>query len=167
VTDPYEHGFEVAQRRRLHLPLDPPPESRKRWQRPGRLGWQVLVVALGVVVLLAVGRAITARNATRLKPSCSQLQLAVAETSVVSRGAGLLHWAVTGPAGMTFQVAIEPPGGRSHAQISPAQVMPAQCLARGQFGVLVPAGRYTVVYIRRHGQVDERVGARPVTVTNR
>ena len=48
MTDPYEHGFEVAQRRRLDLPPEPTKEERKRWQRPGRVGWQVIVFALGV-----------------------------------------------------------------------------------------------------------------------
>jgi hypothetical protein len=167
VTDPYEHGFEVAQRRRLDLPLEPPPEERKRWQRPGRLGWQVVVVALGVVVLLAVGRAVTARNATGLKASCSRLQLAVAEKTVRSRGPELLHWAVTGPKGIRFMVAIQPPDGLLHAQISPTQTMPGGCIARGQFGVLVPPGRYEVVFMRLDGEAAERIAQRPLTVTSR
>ena len=166
MTDPYEHGFEVAQRRRLDLPPEPLiPPDRKRWQRPGRLGWQVIVVALAVVVLLGIGRAVTARNATGLKADCSRLQLAVAEKSLTSRGPQLLHWAVTGPKGTRFQVAIQPPDGLVHAQLSPAQTMSDGCLARGQFGVLVPPGSYQVVYLRLDGQAVQRIAARPVKVT--
>ena len=168
MTDPYEHGFEVAQRRRMHLPPEPlTSPGRGRWQRPGRVGWQVLLVALGVVVLLAVGRAVTARNATGLKADCSRLQLATAETSVQSRGPQLLHWAVTGPRGTRFQVAIQPPDGLLHAQFSPAQSMPGGCLARGQFGVLVPPGRYEVVYLRLDGKVMQQIAQRALTVTSR
>jgi hypothetical protein len=170
VTDPFEHGFEVAQRRRLNLPPEPPPEDRKRWQRPTRLGWQVIVVALGVVVLLAVGRAVTARNATGLKGDCKKVQLAVAEKSVQSRGAGLLHWAATAPAGTRFVVAIDSLGGdaNGHAQVTPTQTMGSGCLAHGQFGVLVPPGRYNVSVYRAVGApvpVEERLASRSVTVT--
>jgi hypothetical protein len=165
VTDPYEHGFEVAQRRRLNLPVDPPAEHRKRWQRPGRLGWQVLVVALGVVVLLAIGRAMTARNATGLKADCNRAQLAVAEKTVVSRGPALLHWAATAPSGTRFFVAITPVGSSTPAQATPMETMTGKCLARGEFGVLVAPGRYVVRLIRLVGPTETTVASRPVTVT--
>ena len=170
MTDPYEHGFEVAQRRRLDLPPEPLHDEHKRWQRPGRVGWQVLVVALGVVVLLAVGRAVTSRNATGLKADCSRFQLAVAEKSVTSRGSTLLHWAVTAPAGTHFTVAIDNPQGgpNPHAQDTPLQTMGHECLARGQFGVLVPPGHYNVSLNRPVGgpvPAEERMAYRSVTVT--
>ena len=170
MTDPYEHGFEVAQRRRLNLPPEPPPQVRKRWQRPGRIGWQVIVVALGVVVLLAVGRAVTARNATGLKADCSKFQIAVAEKTVRSRGPELLHWAVTAPAGSHFTVAIDRPAGgpNGHEQGTPLQTMDRDCLAKGQFGVLVPPGRYYVSVNRPVGgppPAEERMAYRTVTVT--
>jgi hypothetical protein len=167
VSDPYEHGFEVAQRRRLDLPVEPPPQEHRRWQRPGRLGWQVVVAALGVVALLAIGRAVTARNATGLKPNCSRLALAVAEKTVQSHGPALLHWAATGPKGTKFIVAIEPSDGLARAQVSPDQVMPGGCLAHGQFGVLVPPGDYDVVLMRLDGKAAQQVAHRPVTVTGR
>lgn len=170
MTDPYEHGFEVVQRRRLNLPPEPPPEERKRWQRPSRVGWQVIIVALGVVVLLAVGRAVTSRNATGLKPDCTRFQIAVAEKSVTSRGSTLLHWAVTAPAGTHFTVAIDKPQGgpNGHEQDTPLQTMGRECLAHGQFGVLVPPGRYNVSLVRPLGgpaSVEERMAYRTVTVT--
>lgn len=169
MTDPYEHGFEVAQRRRLDLPTDPIRDERKRWQRPGRIGWQVILVALGVVVLLAVGRAVTARNATHLRADCTRFQLAIAETSLQSRGAGLLHWAVTAPAGTRFVVAIDrPPGGDGrHEQVTPVETMGSGCLAHGQFGVLVPPGSYQVGLVRevQPGDRQERMASRRLTVT--
>jgi hypothetical protein len=167
VTDPYEHGFEVAQRRRLNLPPEPPPEDRKRWQRPSRIGWQVIVVALAVVVLLAIGRAVSSRNATGLKADCSRFQIAVAEKSVTSRGSTLLHWAVTAPAGTRFTVSIDRPGGdqNAHAQETPTQTMGTGCLAHGQFGVLVPPGQYDVSLVRPNGAAEERMAFRSVTVT--
>ena len=170
MTDPYEQGFEVAQRRRLNLPPEPPPEERKRWQRPSRIGWQVIVVALGVVVLLAIGRAVTSRNATGLKADCTRFQIAVAEKSVTSRGSTLLHWAVTAPAGTHFTVAIDKPAGSvtGHEQQTPLQTMSRDCLAHGQLGVLVPPGRYNVSLVRPVGgpvPVEERMAYRPVTVT--
>lgn len=165
MSDPYEHGFEAARRRRLDLPPELPPERRSRWQRPGRLGWQVLVVALGVVVLLAVGRAVTARNATGLSADCSRLQLAVAEKSVPSKRAQLLHWAATGPKGLRYTVAIVSTERTGRTQTTAVQTMPAGCLAHGQFGVLVPPGRYDVVLTRVDAASSVRVAQRPVTVT--
>jgi hypothetical protein len=171
MTDPFEHGFEVAQRRRLNLPPDLPPDlppgHRKRWQRPSRISWQVIVVALGVVVLLAIGRAVTSRNATGLKADCTKFQLAVAEKSLTSRGAALLHWAATAPAGTRFTVTIDRPDGDSngHAQQTPTQTMGRGCLAHGQFGVLVPPGRYNVSLVRPVGAAEERMAFRQVTVT--
>jgi hypothetical protein len=169
VTDPFEHGFEVAQRRRLDLPLEPMRDERRRWQRPGRIGWQVIVAALGVVVLVAVGRAATARNATGLKANCAKFQIAVGEKSVPSRGATLLHWAVTAPADTRFAVAIDRPGGdaNGHAQVAPVQTMGKGCLAHGQFGVLVPPGSYLLSLLREVGpaNAEERMAFRAVTVT--
>ena len=169
MTDPFERGFEVAQRRRLDLPPEPTKDERKRWQRPGRLGWQVIVGALGLVLLVAIGRAVTARNATGLKADCKRFQLAVGEKTVASRGPTLLHWAVTAPAGTRFIVAIAKPGGsaQGQAQGTHEQVMSGECLAHGQFGVLVPPGHY-VVELRRvvdPGNVEERLAFRDVTVT--
>jgi hypothetical protein len=167
VTDPYEHGFEVAQRRRLNLPPEPPPEQRKRWQRPSRIGWQVIVVALGVVVLLAIGRAATSRNATGLKADCSRYQVAVAEKSLTSRGSTLLHWAATAPAGTRFTVAINTLTGAvtDHKQVTSAQTMGRGCLAHGQFAVLVPPGHYAVVLVRVDGTTEQQRASRSVTVT--
>jgi len=169
VTDPFEHGFEVAQRRRLDLPLEPMQDERRRWQRPGRIGWQVIVAALAVVVLVAVGKAATARNSTGLKANCAKFQLAAGEKSVPSRGATLLHWAATAPAGTRFVVAIDRPGGdaNGHAQVTPVQTMAKGCLAHGQFGVLVPAGRYRLTLLREvaPANAEELMAFRPVTVT--
>jgi len=170
VTDPFERGFESAQRRRLDLPPEPTSEERKRWQRPGRLGWQVILIALGVVVLLAVGRAVTARNATGLHANCAKFQLAVAEKSVPSRGATLLHWAVTAPAGTRFVVSLNRPGvslDRGDQQSSREVTMSSKCLAHGQFGVLVPPGRYELSLLRvgLPGGVVQRQAVHPVTVT--
>ena len=168
MTDPFERGFEVAQRRRLDLPPEPTQDDRKRWQRPGRLGWQVIVIALGVVVLLAIGRSVTARNATGLKADCTKFQLAVGEKSVVSRGPALLHWAVTAPVGSRYVVAISKPEGSVNGQQQGTreQVMGKDCLARGQFGVLVPPGRYLVELLRvvKPG-AEQRMASRGVTVT--
>ena len=168
MTDPFERGFEVAQRRRLDLPPEPTDE-RKRWQRPGRIGWQVIVGALAVVLLLAVGRAVTARNATGLKADCTRMQLAVAEKSVQSRGSSLLHWAVTAPAGTRFAVSINPrgPSVNGAEQSTPEQTMSKGCLAHGQFGVLVPPGSYRVNLVRGStpGNIEQRVAFRDVTVT--
>ena len=169
MTDPFEHGFEVAQRRRQELPPEPTKEERKRWQRPGRVGWPVVLVALGAVIVLAVGRATTARNATHLKADCARYQIAVAEASVQSRGAGLLHWAVTAPAGAAYVVAIDPVAGSStgRGQSTPVQTMGSGCLAHGQFGVLVPPGRYQVALVRPQGGAEQRMAFRTVTVTRR
>ena len=169
MTDPFEHGFEVAQRRRLDLPLEPINDERRRWQRPGRIGWQVIVAALGVVVLVAIGRSVTARNATGLKANCTKFQLAAGEKSVPSRSATLLHWAATAPAGTRFVVAIDRAGSAAtaHAQATPVQTMGSGCLAHGQFGVLVPPGSYRLTLIRAGdaANADEPVASRPVTVT--
>jgi hypothetical protein len=167
VTDPFEHGFEVAQRRRLDLPPEPTKEERKRWQRPGRTGWQVIVFALAIVLLLSIGKAVTARNATGLKGDCSRFQLAVAEKSVQSRGAALLHWATTAPAGTRFVVAIDKTGApvTEHEQATPPQTMPSGCLAHGQFGVLVPPGTYRVDVFTSEGVLDRLVASHTVTVT--
>ena len=169
MTDPFERGFDSAQRRRLDLPPEPTKDERKRWQRPGRLGWQVIVGALGVVLLLSIGRAVTARNATGLKADCKRFQLAVGEKSVVSRGPTLLHWAVTAPVGTRYVVAIAKPGGSAHGQEQGTreQVMGSGCLAHGQFGVLVPPGHYLVELLRvgNPGNVEERMAFRDVTVT--
>ena len=170
MTDPYEHGFEVAQRRRLDLPPEPTKEERKRWQRPGRVGWQVIVFALGVVVLVAVGKAVTARNATGLKADCTKFQLAVAEKSVQSRSSTLLHWAVTAPAGTRFVVSINPRGASftdPRQQSTQDLTMSKDCLARGQFGVLVPPGSYQVNLLRvvNPGNAEQRMAFRDVTVT--
>jgi hypothetical protein len=165
VSDPYEHGFEVAQRRRLDLPPEPEPERHSRWQRPGRVGWQVLVVLLGIVVLVAIGRAMTARNATNLRADCTHMRLAVAEDSVVSRGSSLLHWAATAPSGTRFVVAIDPAGSARHAQVTPAQSMGGGCLARGEFGVLVPPGDYDVTLLRLDGDTETKMATRSVSVT--
>ena len=169
MTDPFEHGFEVAQRRRLDLPPEPTKDERKRWQRPGRLGWQVIVGALGLVLLVAIGKAVTARNATGLKADCKRFQLAVGEKTVASRGPTLLHWAVTAPAGTRFIVAIAKPGGSAQGQEQGTreQVMGSGCLVHGQFGVLVPPGHYLVELLRvvDPGNVEERLAFRDVTVT--
>ena len=169
MTDPFEHGFEVAQRRRLDLPLEPINDERRRWQRPGRIGWQVIVAALAVVVLVAVGKAVTARNATGLKANCAKFQLAAGEKSVPSRSATLLHWAATAPAGTRFVVAIDRAGAEAptHAQAKPVQTMSSGCLAHGQFGVLVPPGSYRLSLLRAGGtgNADQPMASRPVTVT--
>lgn len=169
MTDQFEQGFEAAQRRRLNLPPELPPEQHKRWQRPGRVGWQVILVALGFVLLLAVGRAVSARNATGLKADCAKFQLAVADSSVRSRGSTLLQWAATAPAGTRFVVGIDRPGGSvtAHEQVTPVQTMTKDCLAHGQFGVLVPPGRYLLALYRevQPGNVEERMALRDVTVT--
>ena len=122
MTDPYERGFEVARRGRLDLPPEPTRDERTRWQRPG---WQVTLLALGVVVLLAVGKSVTARNATGLKANCAKFQLAVAEKSVPSHGDSPLHWAATAPAGTRFVVAIDKPAGSAngHEQVTRVETM--------------------------------------------
>jgi hypothetical protein len=167
VTDPFERGFDVAQRRRLDLPPEPAKDERRRWQRPGRLGWQVIVGALGLVLLFAIGKAATARNATGLKADCTRFQIAVAEKSVPSRSATLLHWAVTSPAGTRFVVAIDTTSGSSpaHAQAAPGETMGKGCLSHGQFGVLVPPGTYRVDLLTVGGVLDKLVASRAVTVT--
>ena len=167
MTDPFERGFELAQRRRLDLPLEPSEQERKRWQRPGQFGWQVIVGALGLVLLVAIGKAVTSRNATGLKADCSRMQLSVAEKTVPTRGATLLHWAVTAPAGTRFVVGIDSATGdvNGHAQATPEQAMSKGCLAHGQFGVLVPPGTYRVVLVRVSGALQERVASKSVTVT--
>ena len=168
MTDPYEHGFEVAQRRRLHLPPEPMvPPGNKRWQRPGRVGWQTLVVTLGVVVLIAIGRAVTAQHATGLKANCSREQISIAEKSVQSRGSALLHWAVTAAPGTRFVVAIDRPEGsvNAHEQATTEQSMSKGCLAEGQFGVLVPPGTYNVSLVLFDGAAERRAAFRTVTVT--
>src|SRR3954470_13646923 len=110
--------------------------GRLRRPGPGRIGCEVIVAALGVVVLVAVGRAATARNATGLKANCAKFQIAIGEKSVPSRGATLLHWAVTAPAGTPYVVAIDRPGGsvNGHEQATREAAMGSGCLARGQFG---------------------------------
>lgn len=169
MTDPFERGFEVAQRRRLDLPPEPTHGERKRWQRPSRFSWQVIVGALGLVVLVAIGKAVTARNATGLKADCTKFQLAVAEKSVQSRSSTLLHWAVTAPAGTRFVVAISKPGGSATGQEQGIeQSMGKGCLAHGQFGVLVPPGHYLVELLRvvNPGNVEQRMAFRDITVTS-
>ena len=169
MTDPFERGFESAQRRRLDLPPEPTQDERKRWQRPGRLGWQVIVVALGVVVLIAVGRSVTARNATGLKPDCKRFQLAVGEKTVVSHGPALLHWAATAPAGTRFYVAIAQVDGSVNGfeQRTREQTMSGDCIARGQFGVLVRPGHYLVELLQNvnPGNAVKRLAFHAVTVT--
>jgi hypothetical protein len=160
--DPYERGFEVAQRRRVDL-REPPPDVVRR---PPRMSWKVVLGALAVVVLIAVGRGISARDATSLHASCTKAQLALGEKSVPSRGPQLLHWAATVPAGTRFLVAVDAAGHSGHAQQSPVQVMGQACLARGQFGVLVPPGHYTVALVQV-GVTEQRLAARDVVITAR
>ena len=178
--DPFEHGFEVAQRKRLDLPpIDIPDDAGSRWQRPARLGWRVLLILLAIVVLLAVGRAVTSRNSTGLKSDCSRVQLAVAEKSVASRSSTLLHWGATAPAGTKFVVAINArtvdptaspptatPASGTQTQVSPVQTMTTGCLTTGQFGVLVPPGRYDVTLFRVEGTTATPVVTKSVTVTS-
>jgi hypothetical protein len=177
--DPFEHGFEVAQRRRLDLPpVDLPPEPGRRWQRPARLGWRVLLLLLAVVVLLGIGRAVTARNSTGLRSDCSRVQLALAEHSVVSRSSTLLHWAATAPVGTRYVVAVNAqsvdvavgpptavPKTGPHAQVSSVQTMGTGCLTTGEFGVLVPPGDYDVTLFRVDGTQATPVVTKQVTVT--
>lgn len=180
APDPFEHGFEVAQRRRLDLPpVDTPTEPGRRWQRPARFGWRVIVALLAIVVLLGIGRAMTARNSTGLKSDCSRVQLSLAEKSVVSRSSTLLHWAATAPVGTRFVVAINaqtlglesnPPTATpkvgARTQVGPAATMGSGCLTTGQFGVLMPPGRYDVTLFRVGGTQATPVVTREVTVTS-
>lgn len=145
--DPYEHGFEVAQRRRLNLrelDEDSPYGAPKR---PPRISWKWLLALLAVVLMLGIGRSITARNATALKANCSKVQIGLGETSLRTHGPQLLHWAVTGAPGTRFVVAIGDPGTAAH-QSTTVQTMPRACIARGEFGVLVPPGHYPVSVTR-------------------
>jgi hypothetical protein len=178
--DPFEHGFEVAQRRRLALPpVDVPPEPGGRWQRPARFGWRVVVALLAIVVLLGIGRAMTARNSTGLKSDCSRVQLALGDSSVASRSSTLLHWAATAPVGTKFVVAINArtldattmpptatPATGTQTQVGPVQTMGSGCLTTGQFGVLMPPGHYDVTLFRLDGTQATPVATRPVTVTS-
>jgi hypothetical protein len=170
--DPYQYGFDVAQRRRIPLPEI--PEEGQRRRRPPRDTWKWVLGGLAVVTGVAIGRGVAARNATALSADCHRFQVAVGEKSVVSHSSHLLHWAVTGPAGTSYVVALNArslsvsgdvanavPGVGSAGQASRVQKLGHGCLATGVFGVLLPPGRYDVTLF----QVDV-VTAIPVAHTS-
>lgn len=154
--DPYQYGFDVGQRRRLPLP-DLPDEDLRRRRRPPRDTWKWVIGGLAVVTAVAIGRGIAGRHATSLTADCHRLQVAVGEKSVPSRGAELLHWAVTAPAGTRYVVAVNArtltvsgdvanavPIVGTAGQASRVHTMGHGCLDTGVFGVLLPPGTYAV-----------------------
>jgi hypothetical protein len=160
--DPYERGFEVTRRRQLDLTkldVDNPYGAKP----PPRISWRWLLALLGIVVVLAIGRSV--RNSSDLRPDCTRLQVAVAESSVRTSAPDLVHWSVTGPAGTSYLVALDPHGSHRHTRTTQLRRMPSRCFDAGTIGVLAPPGRYDVTLYRVSGRAETPVVSKPVTVT--
>jgi len=161
--DPYEYGFEVAQRQRQPLPdlgEDPQP-PRTRF---GRDTWKWTLGGLAVLSAVALTRGLQTTEAGSLDPNCGRIQVKVASHSVVSRGGELLRWSATASPGVRYVVAVNAttvtlsgkvanavPAVGSAGQASRLQTMGHGCLGRGSFGVLLPPGTYPVTFFRIDG----------------
>ena len=159
--DPYEYGFEVAQRQRQplpELPEDPKPP------RLGRDTWKWTLGALAVLSAIAITRGVQSTHQGSLSPNCGRFQVKVASHTVVSRGGQLLRWSATSAAGVRYVVAVNAssvtldgpvatavPAVGAAGQASRVQTMGHDCLGRGSFGVLLPPGTYPVTLFRLDG----------------
>jgi hypothetical protein len=174
--DPYEYGFDVAQRRRQSLPELPAKPHRRRG--PSRDTWKWTLGALAVVTAVAVGRGVQATHTSALKADCTRAQVKVGEKSVVSRGGGLLHWSATGARGLRYVVAVDAktvtvagnvatavPATGTAGQASRVQTMGGGCLGHGAFGMLLPAGTYPVTLFRIDGGTATVLAQTQVKVT--
>jgi len=171
--DPYEYGFEVAQRQRQplqELPEDPQPPRGGL----GRDTWKWTLGGLAVVSAIALTRGLQATEAGSLDPNCGKVQVKVASHSVVSRGGDLLRWSATASPGVRYVVAVNAssvtldgtvanavPAVGAAGQASRVQTMGHGCLGRGSFGVLLPPGTYPVTFFR----LDAGGGVVPVVST--
>ncbi|MDQ1684354.1 MAG: hypothetical protein QOC82_1091 [Frankiaceae bacterium] len=175
--DPYEYGFDVAQRRRQPLP-EMPEEPRRRFGGISRDTWKWTLGALAVLTTIAITRGVQATREGSLKPNCGRFQVKVAEHSVVSRGGQLLRWSATSAPGVRYVVAVNAtsvtlegtvatavPAVGAAGQASRLETMGRGCLGRGSFGVLLPPGTYPVTLFRVDGSAVRPVASTTVKVT--
>lgn len=161
--DPYEYGFEVAQRRRQPLP-EIPEEPRRRRGGLGRDSWKWTIGGFAVLAVVVITRGITSTQAGSLDPDCAHLRVKVADGTVVSRGGQLLRWSATAAAGVRYVVAVNAstvtingtvatavPARGAAGQASRVQTMGHGCLGHGSFGMLLPPGTYPVTLFRIDG----------------
>lgn len=161
--DPYEYGFEVVQRQRQPLPELPEEPVRRRRGGP-RSRWKLTIFGFLLLAVIVLVRGVQSTHTNSLKPNCARVQVKVAERSVVSHGRQLLHWSATAAGGVRYVVAINATsvtlsGSMANAvpavgpagQASRLQTMGHDCLGRGSFGVLLPAGTYPVTFFRIDG----------------
>lgn len=158
--DPYEYGFEVAQRQRQPLP-ELPEDPKPPRAGLGRDTWKWTLGALLVLSVIAITRGVQATHQGSLEPNCSRVQVKVASHTVVSRGGQLLRWSATSSAGVRYVVAVNAssvtidgtvatavPAAGAAGQASRVETMGHGCLGRGSFGVLLPPGTYPVTFFR-------------------
>lgn len=175
--DPYEYGFEVAQRQRQPLPElpDDPKPPRGRF---GRDTWKWTLGALLVLSVVAITRGVQSTREGSLQPNCGRIQVKVASHTVVSRGGQLLRWSATSAPGIRYVVAVNAssvtldgtvatavPATGGAGQASRLQTMGHGCLGRGAFGVLLPPGTYPVTFFRVDGASIARVVSTTVRIT--
>lgn len=176
--DPYEYGFDVAQRQRQPLPEIPAEPGRRSGL--GRDTWKWTLAALAVLTAVAIGRGIQATQAGSLKPDCTRTQVKIASHSVVSRGGQLIRWSATSAAGMRYVVGVNAKSVTvagttvtaaaavgQIGQASPVETMGHSCLGRGQFGVLLLPGTYPVTLFRIDGETPTPVAHTTIRVTPR
>jgi hypothetical protein len=174
--DPYEYGFEVAQRQRQ--PLPELPEDPKPPRGLGRDTWKWTLGGLVVLSAVVLTRGLQASRAGSLDPNCARTQVKVASHSVVSRGGQLLHWSATAAPGVRYVVAVNAtsvtldgkvatavPASGSAGQASRLETMGHGCLGHGVFGVLLPPGTYPVTFFRVDGAAVAPVVSTTVKVT--
>lgn len=160
--DPYEYGFEVAQRQRQ--PLPELPDDPKPPRGLGRDTWKWTLGALLVLSAVAITRGVQATHEGSLDPNCGRFQVKVASHTVESRGGQLLRWSATSSPGVRYVVAVNAssvtldgtvatavPAIGAAGQASRIETMGHGCLGRGSFGVLVPPGTYSVTFFRVEG----------------
>lgn len=178
--DPYEYGFEVAQRQRQPLPEIPEEPRRGFGGRFGRDTWKWTLGALAVLTAVAITRGVQDTRAGSLDPNCGRVQVKVAEHSVVSRGGQLLRWSATAAPGVRYVVAVNArtvtvagdvatavPATGAVGQASRLQTMGHGCLGSGKFGVMVAPGTYPVTFFRIDvGGTATAVASTTVRVTN-
>jgi hypothetical protein len=171
--DPYEYGFEVAQRQRQPLP-EIPEEPQRRRGGLGRDTWKWTFGGLAVLSVVVITRGIQSMQAGSLKADCARVQVQVAQHTVVSRGGQLLRWSATAAPGVRYVVAVNAtsvtlagtvatavPARGAAGQASRLQTMGHGCLGHGAFGVLLPPGTYPVTLFR----VDEAGSVAPAAST--